>query len=79
MHGLHTFEKLNFASCSGKFNFFIKLILPGLEFEPVISRVAGRRCPFILSHLTQVMNICKSGNHCGLSWFVDRLSQLLKK
>jgi hypothetical protein len=31
----------------------IKLILPGPGFEPVTSRVAGRRCPCILSHLTQ--------------------------
>jgi hypothetical protein len=33
--------------------FSIKLILPGPGFEPVTSRVAGRRCPCILSHLTQ--------------------------
>ncbi len=33
--------------------FSIKLILPGPGFEPVTSRVAGRRCPCILGHLTQ--------------------------
>jgi hypothetical protein len=33
---------------------FIKLILPGPGFKPVTSRIAGRRCPSILSHLTQV-------------------------
>jgi hypothetical protein len=30
------------------------LILPGPVLEPVTSRVAGRHCPSILSHLTQV-------------------------
>ncbi len=28
------------------------MILPGPGFKPVTSRVAGRRCPCILSHLT---------------------------
>ncbi len=32
------------------FLFFIKLFLPGPGFEPVASRVAGKRCPCILSH-----------------------------
>ncbi len=36
----------------GFISIFIKLILPGPGFEPVTSRVAGRRCPCILSHLT---------------------------
>ncbi len=39
----------------GIFFNFIKLILPGPGFEPVASRVAGRVCPCILSHLTQVI------------------------
>jgi hypothetical protein len=30
------------------------LILPGPEFKPVTSRVAGWRCPCILSHLSQM-------------------------
>ena len=34
--------------------FSIKLILPGPGFKPGTSRIAGRRCPCILSHLTQV-------------------------
>jgi hypothetical protein len=33
------------------------LILSGPGFEPVTSRVAGRRCPCILSHLIQVIVI----------------------
>ena len=35
------------------FNFW-----PGPGFEPVTSRVAGRRCPCILSHLTH-LNLLK--------------------
>ncbi len=42
--------------------FSIKLILPGPGFEPVTSRVAGRRCPCILSHLTQVWPTFHLGN-----------------
>ncbi len=37
--------------------FSIKLILPGPGFEPVTSRVAGRRCPCTLSYLTQVNQV----------------------
>ncbi len=40
----------------GFFSIFIKLILPGPGFEPVTSRVAGRRCHCILSHLTQAFD-----------------------
>ncbi len=38
------------------FLFFVVLILPGPGFKPVTSRVAGRQCPGILSHLTQTYN-----------------------
>ncbi len=38
------------------FNFFNDIInfWPWPGFEPVISRIAGRRCPCILRHLTQL-------------------------
>jgi hypothetical protein len=39
------------------FLIFMKLILPGPGFKPVSFRVAGRRCPCILSHLTQLINL----------------------
>ncbi len=41
------------------FSIFLKLILPGPGFEPVTSRVAGRRCPCILSHLNQHIKYIK--------------------
>jgi hypothetical protein len=45
------------------------LISPGPGFEPVTSRVAGRRCPCILSHLTQVNIVMCSFTKIILSKF----------
>jgi hypothetical protein len=58
----------------GVFSIFIKLILPGPGFEPITSRVAGRRCPCILSHLTQ--DLVKILNYFCLQLWTAMLDNL---
>jgi hypothetical protein len=47
-----------FSSQFSQNQWLVELILPGPGFEPVTSRVVGRQCPCILSHLTQVSHDC---------------------